>query len=244
MLFRSIVGGFLAIKGTIGIGDIQAFIQYVKNLTQPMSQVAQVMNQVQSMTAAAERVFEFLDEEEVVEVTDISVDPKEVKGAVSFSHVRFGYDENNTVIGDFTADVQPGQKIAIVGPTGAGKTTIVKLLMRFYDVQNGVITLDGNDIGKMDRHMLRQNFGMVLQDTWLYSGTIMENIRYGNLEATDEDVVRAAKAAHADHFIRTLPGGYDMILNEDATNVSQGQKQLLTIARAILANKKVQIRQL
>ena len=237
----AIAGGFLAIKGTIGIGDIQAFIQYVKNLTQPMSQVAQVMNQVQSMTAAAERVFEFLDEEEVVEVTDISVDPKEVKGAVSFSHVRFGYDENNTVIGDFTADVQPGQKIAIVGPTGAGKTTIVKLLMRFYDVQNGVITLDGNDIGKMDRHMLRQNFGMVLQDTWLYSGTIMENIRYGNLEATDEDVVRAAKAAHADHFIRTLPGGYDMILNEDATNVSQGQKQLLTIARAILANKKVQI---
>ncbi len=237
----AIAGGFLAIKGIIGIGDIQAFIQYVKNLTQPMSQVAQVMNQVQSMTAAAERVFEFLDEEEEVEVTDISVDPKEVKGAVSFSHVRFGYDENNTVIGDFTADVQPGQKIAIVGPTGAGKTTIVKLLMRFYDVQDGVITLDGNDIGKMDRHMLRQNFGMVLQDTWLYSGTIMENIRYGNLEATDEDVVRAAKAAHADHFIRTLPGGYDMILNEDATNVSQGQKQLLTIARAILANKKVQI---
>lgn len=237
----AISGGFLAIKGTIGIGDIQAFIQYVKNLTQPMSQMATVMNQVQSMTAAAERVFEFLDEEEEHDEEAEDIDPDTVSGAVRFDHVRFGYDPEKIIIKDFSADVRPGQKIAIVGPTGAGKTTIVKLLMRFYDVNSGSIFLDGTDISKVDRHRLRENFGMVLQDTWLFSGTIRENIGYGNPDATDEDIVRAAKAAHADHFIRTLPGGYDMILNEDATNVSQGQKQLLTIARAILADKKVQI---
>ncbi len=236
----AISGGFLAIKGTIGIGDIQAFIQYVKNLVQPMSQIAQVMNQVQSMTAAAERVFEFLAEDEEVEPEE-PVTLKETAGRVDFDHVSFGYDPEEIIIHDFSTSVEPGQKIAIVGPTGAGKTTIVKLLMRFYDVSSGTIRLDGADISRMDRHRLRENFGMVLQDTWLYSGSIMENIRYGREDATDEEVIEAAKAAHADHFIRTLPGGYDMILNEDATNVSQGQKQLLTIARAILADRKVQI---
>ena len=236
----AISGGFLAIKGTIGIGDIQAFIQYVKNLVQPMSQIAQVMNQVQSMTAAAERVFEFLAEDEEVEPEE-PVTLKETAGRVDFDHVSFGYDPEEIIIHDFSTSVEPGQKIAIVGPTGAGKITIVKLLMRFYDVSSGTIRLDGADISRMDRHRLRENFGMVLQDTWLYSGSIMENIRYGREDATDEEVIEAAKAAHADHFIRTLPGGYDMILNEDATNVSQGQKQLLTIARAILADRKVQI---
>ena len=236
----AISGGFLAIKGTIGIGDIQAFIQYVKNLVQPMSQIAQVMNQVQSMTAAAERVFEFLAEDEEVEPEE-PVTLKETAGRVDFDHVSFGYDPEEIIIHDFSTSVEPGQKIAIVGPTGAGKTTIVKLLMRFYDVSSGTIRLDGADISRMDRHRLRENFGIVLQDTWLYSGSIMENIRYGREDATDEEVIEAAKAAHADHFIRTLPGGYDMILNEDATNVSQGQKQLLTIARAILADRKVQI---
>jgi ATP-binding cassette subfamily B multidrug efflux pump len=237
----AISGGFLAIKGTIGIGDIQAFIQYVKNFTQPIQQVAQVMNQVQSMTAASERVFEFLSEEEEDQTVAEPVLLKEVKGAVSFDHVHFGYDADQIVIKDFSADVKPGQKIAIVGPTGAGKTTMVKLLMRFYDVNSGSITLDGHDIRDFNRKDLRENFGMVLQDTWLYSGTIMENIRYGRLDATDEEVIAAAKAAHADHFIRTLPGGYDMVLNEDASNVSQGQKQLLTIARAILADNRVLI---
>ena len=236
----AISGGFLAIKGTIGIGDIQAFIQYVKNLVQPMSQIAQVMNQVQSMTAAAERVFEFLAEDEEVEPEE-PVTLEETAGRVDFDHVSFGYAPEEIIIHDFSTSVEPGQKIAIVGPTGAGKTTIVKLLMRFYDVSSGTIRLDGADISRMDRHRLRENFGMVLQDTWLYSGSIMENIRYGREDATDEEVIEAAKAAHADHFIRTLPGGYDMILNEDATNVSQGQKQLLTIARAILADRKVQI---
>jgi len=237
----AISGGFLAIRGTIGIGDIQAFIQYVKNFTQPIQQVAQVMNQVQSMTAASERVFEFLSEEEEDQTVSEPVMLKDVKGAVSFDHVKFGYDADQIVIRDFSADVKPGQKIAIVGPTGAGKTTMVKLLMRFYDVSSGSIKLDGHDIRDFNRKDLRENFGMVLQDTWLYSGTIMENIRYGRLDATDEEVIAAAKAAHADHFIRTLPGGYDMILNEDASNVSQGQKQLLTIARAILADNKVLI---
>lgn len=234
-------GGFLAIKGLIGIGDIQAFIQYVRNLTEPMQQVAQVVNQVQSMTAAAERVFEFLEEEEEEATRDaVSIDD-EFSGSVDFEHVRFGYKADQPVIKDFTVRVEPGQKIAIVGPTGAGKTTIVKLLMRFYDVDAGAIKLDGININNIDRRELRKNFGMVVQDTWLFKGSIMENIRYGRLDATDEDVIEAAKAAYADKFIRTLPGGYDMELNEDASNVSQGQKQLLTIARTILANKKLMI---
>lgn len=237
----AISGGILAIRGTIGIGDIQAFIQYVKNMTQPLSQIAQVMNQVQSMAAAAERVFEFLEEEEEKEDKEKLIELKNVKGEVCFDHVRFGYDPDNVIIHDFSAEVKPGQKIAIVGPTGAGKTTMVKLLMRFYDVSSGAIRLDGEDIRNVERHELRKHFGMVLQDTWLFSGTIRENIRYGRPGASDEDVVRAAKAAHADHFIRTLPGGYDMVLNEDATDVSQGQKQLLTIARAILADSEVLI---
>ena len=234
-------GGFLAIKGLIGIGDIQAFIQYVRNLTEPMQQVAQVVNQVQSMTAAAERVFEFLEEEEEEATRDaVSIDD-EFSGSVDFEHGRFGYKADQPVIKDFTVRVEPGQKIAIVGPTGAGKTTIVKLLMRFYDVDAGAIKLDGININNIDRRELRKNFGMVVQDTWLFKGSIMENIRYGRLDATDEDVIEAAKAAYADKFIRTLPGGYDMELNEDASNVSQGQKQLLTIARTILANKKLMI---
>ncbi len=233
-------GGFLAIKGTIGIGDIQAFIQYVKNLTQPIAQVAQVMNQVQSMTAASERVFEFLAEAEEVEDNVEYKNPK-FKGNVEFEHIKFGYDENHPVIHDFNAKVKPGQKIAIVGPTGAGKTTLVKLLMRFYDVNSGKIIIDGIDIHKVSRRDLRNNFSMVLQDTWLFSGTIRENIRYGKLDATDEEVEVAAKAAYADHFVKTLPGGYDMVLNEDGSNVSQGQRQLLTIARAILADKTMLI---
>ncbi len=237
----AISGGFLAIKGRIGIGDIQAFIQYVRNLTEPMQQVAQVVNQVQSMTAAAERVFEFLEEEEEEATRDAVTIDGELSGSVDFEHVRFGYNADQPVIKDFTVRVEPGQKIAIVGPTGAGKTTIVKLLMRFYDVDAGAIKLDGININNIDRRELRKNFGMVVQDTWLFKGSIMENIRYGRLDATDEDVIEAAKAAYADKFIRTLPGGYDMELNEDASNVSQGQKQLLTIARTILANKKLMI---
>ena len=234
-------GGFLAIKGLIGIGDIQAFIQYVRNLTEPMQQVAQVVNQVQSMTAAAERVFEFLEEEEEEATRDAVTIDGELSGSVDFEHVRFGYNADQPVIKDFTVRVEPGQKIAIVGPTGAGKTTIVKLLMRFYDVDAGAIKLDGININNIDRRELRKNFGMVVQDTWLFKGSIMENIRYGRLDATDEEVFEAAKAAYADKFIRTLPGGYNMELNEDASNVSQGQKQLLTIARTILANKKLMI---
>ena len=237
----AISGGILAIRGTIGIGDIQAFIQYVKNFTQPIQQIAQVINQVQSMTAASERVFEFLGDKEEDQTAENPVALTNPKGAVTFSHVRFGYDPKQVVIKDFSADVKPGQKIAIVGPTGAGKTTIVKLLMRFYDVDSGSISLDGHDIRDFNRHNLRDYFGMVLQDTWLFKGTIMENIRYGRLDATDEEVIAAAKAAHADHFIRTLPEGYEMELNEDASNVSQGQKQLLTIARAILADNPVLI---
>lgn len=237
----AISGGFLAIKGRIGIGDIQAFIQYVRNLTEPMQQVAQVVNQVQSMTAAAERVFEFLEEEEEEATRDAVTIDGELSGSVDFEHVRFGYNADQPVIKDFTVRVEPGQKIAIVGPTGAGKTTIVKLLMRFYDVDAGAIKLDGININNIDRRELRKNFGMVVQDTWLFKGCIMENIRYGRLDATDEEVIEAAKAAYADKFIRTLPGGYNMELNEDASNVSQGQKQLLTIARTILANKKLMI---
>ena len=234
-------GGLLAIRGTITIGDIQAFIQYVKNFTQPIQQIAQVINQVQSMAAASERVFEFLNEEEEDQTVEHPADVSAVTGTVDFDHVQFGYNPDQTIIKDFCAHVKPGQKIAIVGPTGAGKTTMVKLLMRFYDVNSGSIKLDGHDVRDFNRRELRDAFGMVLQDTWLFKGTIMENIRYGRLDATDEEVIAAAKAAHADHFIKTLPGGYQMELNEDASNVSQGQKQLLTIARAILADNKILI---
>ena len=234
-------GGLLAIQGVITIGDIQAFIQYVKNFTQPIQQMSQVINQVQSMAAAAERVFEFLDEEEENQKVDNPVDVTTIKGDVEFEHVRFGYNEEKIIIKDFSAKVKQGQRIAIVGPTGAGKTTMVKLLMRFYDVNDGSIKLDGHDLRDFNRRELRDAFGMVLQDTWLFNGTIMENIRYGRLDATDEEVIAAAKAAHAHRFIRTLPDGYNMMLNEDASNVSQGQKQLLTIARAILADNPILI---
>ena len=227
-------GGLLAINGVITIGDIQAFIQYVRNFTQPITQIAQVINQVQSMAAASERVFEFLNEEEEEQIVKNPVSTDNIRGEVEFDHVRFGYKEDQVIIRDFCAKVKPGQKVAIVGPTGAGKTTMVKLLMRFYDVNSG-------DIKDFNRRELRDAFGMVLQDTWLYKDTIMENIRYGKLEASDEEVIAAAKAAHAHHFIETLPGGYNMELNEDASNVSQGQKQLLTIARAILADNPILI---
>ena len=234
-------GGMLAIRGVITIGDIQAFIQYVKSFTQPIQQIAQVTNQVQSMAAAAERVFEFLEEEEEDQVVEHPADVTKVIGNVAFDHVSFGYNPNQLIVHDFSAQVAAGQKIAIVGPTGAGKTTMVKLLMRFYDVNSGSIRIDGHDIREFNRRELRDAFGMVLQDTWLFKGSIMENIRYGRLDATDEEVVAAAKAAHADHFIRTLPGGYEMELNEDASNISQGQKQLLTLARAILADNRILI---
>ena len=237
----ALTGGLLAIKNVITIGDIQAFIQYVKNFTQPIQQLAQVTNQVQSMAAAAERVFELLEEEEEEQKVSNPVKLDKIEGAVSFEHVHFGYDPEKIIINDFTCDVKPGQTVAIVGPTGAGKTTMVKLLMRFYDVNEGCIKVDGHDIREFNRLDLRDGFGMVLQDTWLFKGSIMENIRYGRLDATDEEVIAAAKAAHAHHFIQTLPGGYDMELNEDASNVSQGQKQLLTIARAILADNPIMI---
>ena len=237
----AISGGLLAIRGTIGVGEIQAFIQYVRNFTQPIQQIAQVANMLQSMSAASERVFEFLDEEEEELTVEHAVHLDHVDGYVDFSHVSFGYNPGQIIIRDFSAHVTPGQKIAIVGPTGAGKTTMVKLLMRFYDVTGGEIQVDGHDIRDFNRQELRDAFGMVLQDTWLFKGSIMENIRYGRLDATDEEVIEAAKAAHAHHFIQTLPGGYQMELNEDASNVSQGQKQLLTIARAILADNPVLI---
>ncbi|WP_298736482.1 ABC transporter ATP-binding protein [uncultured Subdoligranulum sp.] len=237
----AIVGSIFAAGGIITIGDIQAFIQYVKNFTQPIQQLSQVSNMLQSMAAAAERVFEFLAEEEEDQTADPArrADPATIDGQVTFDHVKFGYTPEKTIIHNFSCTVQPGQKVAIVGPTGAGKTTMVKLLMRFYDVDSGSITLNGHDVRDFDRTALREGFGMVLQDTWLFQGTIMENIRYGRLDATDEEVVAAAKAAGADHFIRTLPGGYQMELNEDASNVSQGQKQLLTIARTILADNRI-----
>ena len=239
----AIVGSVFAANGVITIGDIQAFIQYVKNFTQPIQQLAQVSNMLQSMAAAAERVFEFLNEPEEAQLADPArrADPACIDGQVTFDHVRFGYVPEKTIIHDFSCTVNPGEKVAIVGPTGAGKTTMVKLLMRFYDVDSGSITLNGHDVRDFDRSALREGFGMVLQDTWLFKGTIMENIRYGRLDATDEEVIAAAKAANADHFIRTLPGGYQMELNEDASNVSQGQKQLLTIARAILADNRILI---
>lgn len=237
----ALTGGLLAIKNIITIGDIQAFIQYVKNFTQPIQQIAQVINMVQSMSAASERVFEFLEEEEENQIVANPADISRITGEVTFDHVHFGYDPEKIIINDFSAHVLPGQKIAIVGPTGAGKTTMVKLLMRFYDVNRGEIRLNDSNIKDFNRRELRDAFGMVLQDTWLFKGTIMENIRYGRLDATDEEVIAAAKAARADHFIKTLPGGYQMELNEDASNVSQGQKQLLTIARAILADNKILI---
>mgnify|MGYP001852035677 FL=1 len=239
----AVVGSIFAAQGIITIGDIQAFIQYVKNFTQPIQQLAQVSNMLQSMAAAAERVFEFLAEPEEDQKADPArrTDPAVIDGHVDFDHVRFGYTPDKVIIHDFSCHVEPGQKVAIVGPTGAGKTTMVKLLMRFYDVDSGSITLSGHNVRDFDRTELREGFGMVLQDTWLFKGTIMENIRYGRLDATDEEVIAAAKAANADHFIRTLPGGYQMELNEDASNVSQGQKQLLTIARAILADNRILI---
>ena len=236
-----VAGGIQCVRGAIGVGDIQAFVQYVKNIGQPIQDIAQIMNQVQSMAAAAERVFEFLSEDEETDAPGAADEMGEIKGAVEFRHVRFGYKKDHPVIKDFSATVEPGQKIAIVGPTGAGKTTIVKLLMRFYDVDKGAILIDGRDTREFTREELRDNFAMVLQDTWLFSGTIRENIRYGREGATDEDVTAAAKAAKAHHFIKTLPGGYDMMLNEDATNISEGQRQLLTIARAVIADKRLLI---
>ena len=236
----AVSGSMLAVSGAITVGDIQAFIQYVKSFTQPITQIAQVFNMLQSMAAAAERIFDFLDEEEE-QVTENPVRLNDIKGEVGFEHVKFGYDPEKPVIHDFTCHVEPGSMVAIVGPTGAGKTTMVKLLMRFYDVNSGCIKVDGENVKDFERRNLREAFGMVLQDTWLFKGTIMENIRYGRLDATDEEVIAAAKAANADHFIRTLPGGYDMELNEEASNVSQGQKQLLTIARAILADNRIMI---
>lgn len=237
----SILGGWLTIKSVITVGDIQAFIQYVRSFNQPISQMAQVANIMQSTAAAAERVFEFLDEEDEVKDPVNSVDPSEIRGEVEFEDVHFGYNEDKIIINDFSVDVKPGQKVAIVGPTGAGKTTIVKLLMRFYDINSGSIKIDGHDIRDFKRADLRNLFGMVLQDTWLFNGTIMENLRYGRLDATDAEVKEAAKAAHVDHFVKTLSDGYNMVLNEEASNISQGQKQLLTIARAFLKDPKLLI---
>ena len=239
----AIVGSIFAAAGAITIGDIQAFIQYVKNFTQPIQQLAQVSNMLQSMTAAAERVFEFLNEPEEDQLADPArrADPACIDGQVTFDHVKFGYTPEKTVIHNFSCNVKPGQKVAIVGPTGAGKTTMVKLLMRFYDVDSGEILLNGHNVRDFDRSDLREGFGMVLQDTWLFHGTISDNIRYGKLNATEEEVIQAAKAAHVHRFIQTLPGGYNMELNEEASNVSQGQKHLLTIARAILADPKILI---
>ena len=232
----TIVGAWLTAQGSITVGDIQAFIQYVRSFTQPITQLANISNILQQTAAAAERVFEFLEESEELVETDEPVELDRVKGHVEFKDVYFGYTEEKSVINDFCAEVQPGQKVAIVGPTGAGKTTMVKLLMRFYDVNTGAILVDGHDVRAFRRKDLRRMFGMVLQDTWLFNGTIMENIRYGRMEATDEEVIAAAQAAHVDHFVHTLPDGYNMVINEETTNISQGQMQLLTIARAVLAN--------
>lgn len=239
----AVLGGYLNIKRVIEVGDIQSFIQYVRQFTQPITQIAQVSNQLQSTAAAAERIFEFLEEEEEEQTAKnhAPIQASQLAGDVTFDHVKFGYNPEKIIIKDFSAQIKQGQKIAIVGPTGAGKTTMVKLLMRFYDVTDGAILIDGHNIKDFDRTELRDAFGMVLQDTWLFKGSIMENIRYGRLDATDQEVMEAAKAAHAHRFIQTLPGGYQMELNEEATNVSQGQKQLLTIARAILADNKVLI---
>ena len=236
-----ILGGVLAVKNTVSIGDIQAFIQYMRNFTQPLSQIASISNTLQSTAAAAERVFAFLDEEEESVESSTPVKLENPEGQVTFENVHFGYNQDKIIINDFSADVKPGMKVAIVGPTGAGKTTVVKLLMRFYDLQSGKIKIDGHDICDLTRSDLRDLFGMVLQDTWLYNGSIMENIRYGKQDATDEEVIEAAKAAHVHSFVKTLPDGYRMVLNEEASNVSQGQKQLLTIARAILSDPTILI---
>lgn len=237
----AILGGFLAIRKTIEVGDIQSFIQYVKRFTQPIQQIAQVANMLQMTAAASERVFEFLEEEEEDQTVEHPVSVENLEGNVSFDHVRFGYNADKIIVNDFSAEVKEGQKIAIVGPTGAGKTTMIKLLMRFYDVNSGAIKIDGHDVRDFNRSELREMFGMVLQDTWLFNGSIRDNIKYGKLDATDEEVIQAAKAAHVHQFVKTLPGGYDMELNEEANNVSQGQEQLLTIARAILADPKILI---
>lgn len=237
----AILGGFLTIKGAIEVGDIQSFFQYIRNFTQPIQQIAQVTNMLQSSAAASERVFEFLEEDEEEQGAEEPADIRKIDGNVSFDHVAFGYRPDKLIIHDFSADVKQGQKVAIVGPTGAGKTTMVKLLMRFYDVNQGSIRIDGHELKEFNRSELREMFGMVLQDTWLFHGTIMENIRYGRLDATDEEVIAAAKAAHAHRFIMAQPGGYQMVLNEETSNISQGQKQLLTIARAILADNRILI---
>jgi len=237
----SILGGYLVIKNRIEVGDIQSFIQYVRSFNQPISQMAQISNQLQSTAAAAERVFEFLNEEEEDVTVENPVSIEGLEGRIDFENVKFGYDKNRTIIKDFTAHVKPGQKVALVGPTGAGKSTMIKLLMRFYDVNSGAILVDGHNIKDFNRGELRELFGMVLQDTWLFSGSIKENIRYGRLNASDDEVINAAKAAHVHHFIKTLPDGYNMLLNEESSNISQGQKQLLTIARAILADPKILI---
>lgn len=237
----AILGGFLAIKKTIEVGDIQSFIQYVRNFTQPIQQVAQVTNMLQLAAASSERVFEFLEEKEEDQTVEHPVSVEGLHGNVQFENVHFGYNPEKIIINDFSANVKEGQKIAIVGPTGAGKTTMIKLLMRFYDVNSGSIKIDGHDVRDFNRSELREMFGMVLQDTWLFHGTIMDNIRYGKLDATEEEVIQAAKAAHVHRFVQTLPGGYHMEINEEATNISQGQKQLLTIARAILADPKILI---
>lgn len=237
----ALLGGFMVIRGNVQVGDIQAFFQYIRQFTQPVQQIAQVTNMLQSSAAAAERVFEFLNEEEEDQTVENPVDISGINGNVEMKHVSFGYDPDQMIIHDFSCDVKEGQKVAIVGPTGAGKTTMVKLLMRFYDVNSGEILIDGHNVRDFNRSELREMFGMVLQDTWLFHGTIMENIRYGRLDATDEEVIAAAKAAHAHHFIMAQPGGYQMVLNEETSNISQGQKQLLTIARAILADNKILI---
>ena len=237
----AVVGGYLAIQGTITVGNIQSFIQYNKQFTNQIAQIAQISATIQAMVAAAERVFEFLEEPEEEETSNGNINISKLKGNVEFKHVHFGYDEDKTIINDFSSKVHEGQKIAIVGPTGAGKTTMVKLLMRFYDVNSGEILVDGHNIKDFNRGELRKIFGMVLQDTWLFGGTVKDNIKYGKEDATDDEVIRAAKAAHVHHFIKTLPNGYNSILNEESSNVSAGQKQLLTIARVILANPKILI---
>ena len=237
----AVAGGYLAINGTITVGNIQSFIQYNRQFVQPINQIAQISSMLQSMAAAAERIFEFLEQPEEQETKKGNIDISKIEGNIVFDHVKFGYDENKTIINDFNCKVQKGQKIAIVGPTGAGKTTMVKLLMRFYDVNSGSILIDGHNIKDFERGKLRQMFGMVLQDTWLFGGTVKDNIKYGKEDATDDEVIRAAKAAHVHHFIKTLPNGYNSVLNEESSNVSAGQKQLLTIARVILADPKILI---
>ncbi len=237
----AVAGGYLAINGTITVGNIQSFIQYNKQFTQPINQIAQISAMLQSMIAAAERIFEFLEQPEEIDTHKGTIDTSNLKGNVTFEHVKFGYDSETTIINDFNATIHEGQKIAIVGPTGAGKTTMVKLLMRFYDVTEGAITVDGHNIKDFDRGELRKMFGMVLQDTWLFSGTVKDNIKYGKEDATDAQVIEAAKAAHVHHFIKTLPQGYNSIINEESSNISAGQKQLLTIARVILADPKILI---